>query len=184
MSTRDNFISHFYNLPRLYHLTYRKMGDPKGRLPSIVSNHVKKYSDNYLIVREKNKKTDGYHHHCIFSLNQFKEIKKNFFRKGVHMHLQKLGDTNPRLPTIPESAEHVDHIMGIDRDDSLELTLIKKDLYGQKVKIQAKRSRKKKSGHVTRVIDYILKELPEYPEQYIDYIYVKKKRSQFPQWGK
>ncbi len=175
MSTTENIKSRFKSLPRLFFLTLRTSeGNPKGDSPNCVHNILKKYSTDYFIVKEKDHKGKGFHYHAIWSCSALRTPTGSFYKKGWHMHNTPLGDINPSSCLIPESLDHVEYLQGNTEDTPLDEYIINKGLYEQKQQKSSKRSRVKKSGHVGRCVDYLLKEFPMIPVQYQDYIYVKK----------
>lgn len=151
-------------------LTFRGP-DAKHQSINFVEKMCKAVSRTYLIVREKNKRTDGYHFHALLRVDF--PVPKSFFKKGCHVNLQLVGRAGRRsgMPPPPTT------ITSKDVDLMYECTENKEEAKSQHVdviveklhKACAKASRIRES--VSRVVDYMAKEL-EMPCQFTDYIYV------------
>lgn len=134
-----------------------------------VAKHVKKISDTFFLVREKNKKDVGYHYHAILVVK--KEPPRSWFRKGVHIHLTKLGrftqDLKGFVPPIPEmNSRDISEVNSHDPQEA-EAILIDKVARQTYLKFQKKEQRLK---YVRGVIKYLTKEFIN-PIQYVDYVY-------------
>lgn len=79
---------------KAYFLTL-KGSQPKYQKMDTIRKMLAKVSNNYIVVREPNKATTGYHFHAIFRSSG--KPKKNWFRKGVHMHLKELNTERVHL---------------------------------------------------------------------------------------
>lgn len=133
-----------------------------------VNKLVKKIARTYYIVRETNKKSKGYHFHAI--LDCIKEPSVNWFKKGIHMNLVKVGKPNTKtIINIPitltrdelhEWGEHCpaeahDHKVDSKIDACIHKTVRTTDV----------------NRHLERILKYMKKE-QEFPAQYTDYMYV------------
>lgn len=145
-----------------------------------VARLVKKISDTYLIVRERNKKSEGYHFHALLDCKV--EPRKSWFKKGVHMNLQKVGDKGIikshlyAMPLPPLNSKDID---GMAQEDPVGAAKYVVDTAINNGLVKLKK-RKKKNAHLGRVLQYMKKE-QELPIQYIDYMYVvSRKNREFP----
>lgn len=135
---------------------------PKHQKMSFVENKIRPYSKNYIIVREKNKKSEGYHFHAIIKLNRVP--KAQWYIKGVHMHLQKVGNrlaVNSRPLTKEEVLEYV---YTVPEKKQTLISQLEERLVELKIDQTVK-----KNDDVSRVLSYMAKEF-EFPAQYTDYI--------------
>lgn len=151
----EYFLQIFQTQPRLLFITVKG----PGRYQKIgkISDHIRRVSDTYLIIRETNKQKDGFHFHAVVSTR--KDIKPNWYRKGVHIHVQPIGDKKKRCPVIPESSEEdafqrygtIDVLDGDDR-------IIDDFFINQRLKEQAHHRLNVKYTHLSRVMHYMFKE--------------------------
>lgn len=139
-------------------------GEGKYQKIDTIDRLCRKISRTYVVVREANKKSVGYHFHAL--LKDCKKPPKNFFKKGVHMNLQKVGGDvvirlvgGVRVVAKPDTA----HLLEMTVDKAIEHVAL------QKVLDKGTRDRKVVL-HVSRVLHYMSKDL-ELPAQYTDYIY-------------
>lgn len=136
-----------------------------------VSDLIRKISKTYVVVRELNKKSEGYHFHALIKVD--KEPTKRWFRKGVHMNLQKLGNPSgsKNLPTgMPMfNQNEISEIAEYDKDIALGIVKI------QTLKTDWDNVNKKArySKDIKRITSYMSKEM-ELPAQYEDYLAVDK----------
>ena len=147
-------------------LTYRHFKPVKvGK----VTDHLKKVSKNFLIVRETDKvRQGGYHYHAIMIMD--KEPHKGWYTKGVHIDLRKIGrpQTNVGLTvplpdnTVLETKEMLYHEP--ERLSEVERAVERK--IERKVFKTAKRKK-----HIDRVVAYLNKEQKD-PQPFVDYTYV------------
>lgn len=161
------------------HVFTKKTGDyrfltlrgakPKEQKINYANSICKTISKTYLIVREKNHQNDGYHFHAI--LDCHKEPSKRFFKKGVHMHLKKIGRPDtlegfvlPLPDPFPTPKDRYDY--GHD-----PTTMEDKEIHQIDCLIQKRRKELRQNKHVERVLTYMSKDL-DMPIQYHDYIYV------------
>lgn len=130
-----------------------------------------KVSNTFFIVREKNKKSDGYHFHAL--LKMASEPKKSWYKKGVHINLLKVGRNNgPPLPppVFPESKSTLDkelydgEINQKEHDEALIDVMLAKSMRNLRM-----------LNHVRRVVNYVTKELTN-PQQYVNYHLIIRKK--------
>ncbi len=144
---------------------------PEGKEKGIssVTKLCLKLSKTLIVVRERNKKTEGFHYHALVKNAVYP--KKTWFKKGVHMNVKRVGIAETKIVYPPvvqisnkewEKAvdhglatkeEYEDHLIGIRLDKAVKLI--------------------KKMSHTMRVLHYMSKEM-EMPAQYTDYMYVLK----------
>lgn len=127
-----------------------------------IDKMCKKVAKTYIIVREANKKTSGYHFHAILKLHTVP--KKNWFIKGVHMNLQHIGAYCSNYPYALSQLESLDYLHFVPE--------AKPEVYDAKeANLLNKRTdtSQRLYDHVHRVLKYMSKEL-EFPAQYTDYI--------------
>lgn len=160
---------------RLYFITVKDMarGNPRRQKANFVHDLLKRDSDHYLIVREKNKINDGYHFHAVFSARN-EHVSCEWRRKGVHIQVKKLGDLNKRDPDFPHTQilwAHDQDLKEADIKDRGEIVVMASNMVASaKARVRAKTN---KEGHVGRCVTYMMKEMPENPQLYVNYIYVK-----------
>ena len=147
-----------------------------------VQKLVAKIANTYYIVRELNKKSCGYHFHALLSCE--KEPTRRWFKKGVHMHLKKVGkiekkekketkdDEEVHSSIVPMTSKEVAE--WIERDPDNAIPVLTDKLITGCFKRHTKR--KKKEQHLMRILNYMSKEF-EYPAQYSDYILVVSKHN-------
>uniref|UniRef100_UPI004047D0B4 hypothetical protein n=1 Tax=Polynucleobacter sp. TaxID=2029855 RepID=UPI004047D0B4 len=122
----------------------------------------KKVAKTYIIVREANKKTTGYHFHAILKLHTIP--KKNWFIKGVHMNLQRVGSYCGNYPYGLSQLETLEYLHAYPMATP-EVFEEKQDNLINKRADTSQRL----YDHVGRVLKYMSKDL-EFPAQYTDYI--------------
>lgn len=147
-------------------LTFRS-DDPKHQKIGFVSDHCRKIADTFLVVREKNQRTVGWHFHAILICK--KEPPKSWYKKGVHIHLKKVGKRDSLvgmvLPqpdlTAQEVAEALHHEPALS--GHMEQHMINVCL--------AKHAKHKSlTDHRERVCNYLFKDVNKDHVQYVDYI--------------
>lgn len=146
-------------------LTLRDPAGAKFQTIEKIYKHVKKIANTYFIVREKNKQNDFYHYHAIMKVT--KEPSKSWFRKGIHMHLCKIGKSDQKgalpPPPINITVKDVREADG-ELDEQYEEQLV------DKVIEKAGKSMRRLT-HAGRVVNYMFKDL-ETPAQYRNYMLV------------
>lgn len=156
-------------------LTFRGP-DAKHQKIGFVSDLCKKISKTYLIVRERNKRVEGCHFHALIRVDS--EPNKSWFKKGCHMHLQKIGKPQNKegmkMPTPWPSGQEIWEMYGqlpLEEAQAEHLkVIVEKQMY-----IESKQTKCDKN--ITNVLKYMSKEL-EMPCQYTDYIYVVSGKNQ------
>lgn len=119
-----------------------------------------------------NKISEGYHFHALIAVD--KEPHASWYKKGVHMHLQKVGYKPPEgapqatipIPPLTEN-ELSEYLSVIDKKEEKSEEVVSHTLakaYEKIVKMD------KRERHVKRVISYMEKEIEGVPKQYEDYI--------------
>lgn len=150
-----------------YFLTFKGNPDKKVQQKlDFVSKLCKKITNTYIIVRERNKKTEGYHFHALLKLTS--RPKDTWFIKGTHMNLQKVGRTtrNPKPFTAKDFHEFPKEavpVMSQTNEESIVYRL-------QNISIR-------RDPHIERVLNYMQKEF-ELPIQYVDYVIIVASKSQ------
>lgn len=153
-----------------YFLTL-KGPDAKHQKIGYVNDLLRKVSSTYLVVREKNKISDGYHFHAIAKME--KKPPATWYKKGVHMKLQKIGSPE-KLPedwkipipylsrrTLSDMREHYEDNVIID--------------YLMEKTARVSLAKMRKNTQIEKVLRYMSKDL-DMPMQYTDYIYVHNKK--------
>lgn len=156
MLNKEKIEKLFFQQPRLLFITVK--GPGSWQKIGKVNDLIRRVSDTYFIVRELNKEIDGYHFHAIVS--QRKDIKPNWFRKGIHINVQNIGDKKGHKPNIPECEAEVNirkygSVDVPDGDDRIIADHINSA-------IQKKRADTRKNvkySHLTRTLEYMYKEL-------------------------
>jgi len=163
----EDKTSVFSKCPRLLFITVK--GNGSYQKIGKINDLIRKVSGTYFIVREQNKQKDGFHYHAIVS--QRKDLEPNWFRKGVHINVQNIGDKKIHHPIIPESEE--ERLMlkygSTDLDDDDKLIADHQIL--QQTKLNTRHRNNVKYTHVARVLTYMYKELPVEPKEFEDFIY-------------
>lgn len=147
-------FSSFENLPRLLFLTVKGPIDHRSQKIGYVNNMLRKVSDRFIIIREHNSLNAGYHYHALVSLK--KDLKPNWFRKGVHIHITAVGNKMD-LDRLPSTSEEAWDVKYSENDDLIDRAIINNTLR-LKAKIAAKRCKIKKRSNVTNIMNYMLKE--------------------------
>lgn len=137
-----------------------------------VHDLCRKVSDEHFIVREKNKKTEGYHFHAFMIMK--KEPTKQWFKKGVHMNLLKIGKRQDNvgmvlpLPglTSSELAEAIHH-------EPAYALKVENDLILHSKRLFLKGSLRKL--HCDKVLSYMSKDLSGEAVHFVDYLYHTRK---------
>lgn len=164
------FVSKFASKDGIYFLTFRGNKPVHERI-EFVRKHCNKVSKNYIAVREKNKKTEGYHFHVLLHLSEMPN--KAWFMKGCHFNLQKLGGKTviPGVKPLPYRDPHYESKQDLfqkcqDLEESYDEAIL--DQCMAKL-VDRMLTLDKRAIHVSRVLTYMSKEL-EFPRQYHDYI--------------
>lgn len=170
----EDVVRQFSKLPRLLFVTMKSMDDnPRRQKLGFCNDMIRKLADSYFIVREQNKQKEGFHFHAIVSVKR--DIKPNWYRKGLYVHLQVIGGPCPQYdpPTQEEDEHKVDeylHEVGADTPELVELHLAARDhRIAEARRSKGVEMRDKKARHVSRVVGYMTKELVT-PVEYGNYI--------------
>lgn len=169
---------------KLYFLTFRGVTKKQQKI-GYVSDMCKKISNNYFIVRECNKKTEGYHFHALLSLT--KNPAQGWFKKGCHIHLQPLNSCKTALfklggNSVPPINGDITEQDLYENNEDPEIFAAHKNQLIEKAVTKCFKSTKN-WVHVCRVVNYMKKEF-EMPCQYSDYILVLRgKQAQLPSIG-
>ena len=148
-------------------LTYRMSG---GTTVSKVADKCRKVADTFFVIRENDKKGEGYHYHAIMRMN--KEPPKSWYTKGVHINLKKIGRPQTTdgmvLPmggsTAQDDLEHLHHCPE-DRP------LVEEEILKRSLDKHLKKTARLKN--VERVLQYMSKDYQDRsPVRYVDYAYV------------
>lgn len=159
-------------------LTVKSRGDKLSKL-SQIQKLCARIADTYFIVRENNVKTAGFHYHAVLRLNR--EPPRNWFKKGIHMHLTKIGRSDkPCVAVIPDitSLKQIEKeiLIGQAEPQELEDEVVKRTMERQVQK-------RKRLSHIERVLLYLLKSFNDDNPlvQYRNYqLIVKKKNLALP----
>lgn len=169
--TLINVLNLFRRSPRLVFVTIKP--NQKGLKPRMYSvgkwsDHLRKVSDTFLIVREL---TGGPHFHALVSLKPEKAIK---VVKHVHFNIQTVGSC-----TIGAGESHTDKVVTmmetagelcdtVEECDAMFASMMLAD------KAKSKRVTQylqvKKSDNISRILNYMLKDSPT--KQFTDYIMI------------
>lgn len=154
----------FEGSSKLYFLTLRGLKNAHQKIDFTIKK-CKKIAKTFIIVREKNKRTEGYHFHALIKATV--EPGKSWYSKGVHMNMKRVGrrDTNVTYPPP--------HIGELHDRKALDEGLITPTQYADAIvdKIFEDHARKdKRKTHVDRLLHYMSKDL-HMPIQYHDYYY-------------
>lgn len=163
MQCMGNFLNNTYFLTV-------KGPDAKHNKIGYVNDLCRKISKTYIIVRETNKTTPGNHFHALLRLD--KPPPKSWFKKGVHMNLQKVGG-------VPQGVTYQTPMPGLTQNEiSLMYHLDDADVaiaYVEDMIFEKLKKKMKKATHIEKVLKYCSKDL-NMPMQYTDYIYVVKSK--------
>lgn len=157
-------------------LTFRGP-DAKHQKIDFVVKLCKTISSTYLVVREKNKRTEGYHFHAIVRVDK-SPIPKSFFKKGCHVNLQLIGrkEAYVGMPQVHHSFTGKDIADMYECTDSKEEAQERHNAIIMEKAIKKHKKERKISDSVDRVLRYMSKEL-EMPCQFTDYVYVVSKKN-------
>jgi len=157
-------------------LTYRM---PGGTTISKVADKCRKVADTFFVIRENDKKGEGYHYHAI--LRMIKEPPRSWYTQGVHVNLKKIGRAQTlvgmKLPQPnPTAQEDLEQLILSPED----LPRIEQRLIDVALAKSVKRTARLKS--IERVLQYMSKDYQDRaPIQYQDYCYVyNNKQSPLP----
>lgn len=174
---KQSLYSFFHGLPRLVMVTiHPNKGMEECRLTKLGkwSDHLRKMSDNFLIVREK---TGGFHFHGLMSLKPGAKLK---YLKNIHTRYDEVNNSSGNFipKTFVDDVESAIYILEKNEidprqcrdllDTMIELNTIKRKSQSREISAFC---RDRKMGHVTRIVNYILKDKPT--NVYEDYILIR-----------
>jgi hypothetical protein len=152
-------------------------GDGKYQKMDIVVKLCKKISSTFFLVREKNKIIVGYHYHAIIKLRKPKLPPKNWFRKGVHMHISEICPPKSNIPPIYDTKLDIENYKKeilltskTELEKVLDLKRLKNKILQEKINqiVYSDNKKIRKLKAAKRILQYMCKEL-EFPEQYVNY---------------
>lgn len=154
---------------KLHFLTFRGVSKNQQKI-GYVSDMCRKISNNYFIVREKDKTTEGFHFHAILAM--LKHPAKGWFKKGCHIDLRPLSNCKTAIYRKPEPGQVPERVNEKDVHENLDDPEVHQALAEKRIEDCITKAFKKMKnwGHVCRVIDYMCKELPAMPCMYTEYI--------------
>lgn len=144
-------------------LTFRS---PTKQTIGKVSDHLRKISDEFFLVREEDKRIAGsYHFHAIAKLKN--EPPRSWYTKGTHINLKKIGRSDSTvgmvLPPPDYTSEEKSKIA-----EHCEPQVIDEIMFAHVLTKHLKRSRM--SQNMERVKAYIMKDFQPTHKRYVDYI--------------
>lgn len=151
--------------------------DTKWQKMDKVRKHILKISKWFVIVREENKATSGYHFHALFRSKD--APKRNWFRRGVHMNLRQYGKFGSmtqspgpvQRPPIDISFSQ-NEIIGI-ADEKIQHDLMRQLTIDRAMNsIHRMDAMLKKEAQARRCLAYMSKALTPISSRYTDY-YIK-----------
>lgn len=146
-----------------YLFTFKSI-NPKHEI-NFVNRLCKKVSKTYIIVRERNKITEGYHYHAILKMSSLPPRK--WYTKGIHMNLKRIG-VSRRVKGLFSKKEVHDLASGCSENPEDLMGVVEDGLVD---KVIADRGVDDvRAVHVDRTLNYLSKEM-EMPAQYSDYIF-------------
>lgn len=166
---KESICRVFKQEARLIFLTVKAPIGHRGQKIGYVNDMVRKIADKYFIIREKNKQNDGFHFHAL--LSQKRDIKPNWFRKGVHIHVNSFN--SPFNGVIPESAMEADVLKygeAILEHMPVEEIALVDSIVKERQKIQRLKCMSRKEKRLNRVVNYMEKDWTDTHSQYLDYI--------------
>jgi len=151
-------------------LTFKGVASKHQKI-GFVSDLCRKVSGTFIVVRERNKKSEGYHFHAIMMMQN--EPPKSWFKKGIHMNLQRIGKNGNGngnvIPDIMNAKECMDACQTESGKEMVETQIMERAF------AQSHRAVKHRDA-VGRVLSYMEKEM-EYPSQYTDYVFYLRGKS-------
>lgn len=151
----------FSCIKKSYFLTF-KGSRPQHQRIDFVRRMCAKLSKSYFIVRESNKQNDGYHFHALVRLDKYPP--KNWFKKGCHIKLQRLGSfEGERTEPEPQPDPVVPEDRPIERAEHYQL-------------IEDHLKKQDDAVHAAKTTSYMVKELAE-PKQFENYVLVIRGRN-------
>lgn len=119
-------------------------------------DHMRKVSDDFIIVRENNKSNSGSHFHVLAKLK--KEPHKGWYTKGVHFDVKKIGGESCKSVQIvyPSTAEEAD----MKEAEILRLPIEEQVMLKYNAAMRNRQSRKNRLTHVDRIWRYMCKSNP------------------------
>ena len=159
-------------------LTYKGTGVHQ-KMDTVVKL-CKKISSTFFLVKEENKIASGFHYHVLIKLKGTKLPPRNWYKKGVHMHILEIcpplfSGGPPPLYTSEKDFEDMRDQIKIESKTELEKLLCLQKLENKiqtlKLKNQNYKLSKKHKKLVAclKVLIYMSKECSEFPIQYTDY---------------
>lgn len=127
--------------------------------------HMKKISSTFVVVREKNKKAEGYHFHVLAKLK--KVPHKGWYKKGVHIYVNRVYSYS-QAKYVFTGRERFELSCDDDEEsfiESVHLDDIMKN--AEKKMIEQVR----REAHVKKILHYMSKDL-DMPILYVDYQYI------------
>lgn len=158
----------FFTLPRLVFVTVKSQSMAYQKIGKI-NDMLRRVATHYFIVREKNKQNDGFHFHALVSLR--KDMKPNWFRKGVHINVKPVN--NNKVGMFPTSEEeHYFSKYGFNMDVPLEDKVIIDTVAKCKAKDRMRVCLGRKGQHIERTVNYMFKDFKADDfREYVHYIY-------------
>lgn len=156
----EKHASFFSKKSKLYFITF-KSHLVKWQKIGTISDHMRKVSDNFLVVRESNKQKEGYHFHVLASLK--KDFYANWYRKDVHIHVSGYKRTD--ISMFISHSQDDDEIAkyGMNPDEVRNAT--QEELLDAEAMVKASKAYAKVINHnnlykrVLRTLTYMSKEL-------------------------
>lgn len=164
MELFDQVFAQMKTQPRLCFFTFRGGAGRPQKIGYFVDMLKRGCVKDYMIVREHNKDKMTYHYHALGSLS--KDLKPNWFRKGVHVHMSML---NPPMDMglLPSSFEE-DFVKKYGVEPEVDDIIIADHHRNASAKIRAKVGKRNKHWRVSSVLTYMFKDLHE-PKRFENY---------------
>lgn len=168
------YLSPNFTNGKAHFLTFKSNAKPTHQKIQFIQRRCKQIAKTYLIIRERNKKSGGYHFHAIIQAET--KPAGSWFIKGAHMNYLQIGkktvperplDLERKAPTLPSpelttlEKQEMHHHEQITDSEIEEIAINRAMIACVK--------RDKTNTEIIKVLRYMAKEL-ELPAQYTDYI--------------
>lgn len=161
---------HFECSKHLYFLTLKGPKDIHNKIDFTIKK-CKKISKTFVIVREPNKTTPGYHFHALIKATE--EPPKRWYSKGVHMNMKRVGKSsinigmnlNPPIQLYTDKHFAEGHFTSEKYTEVVEQKLMEV-FHANHIRL----------NHVDRLLTYMSKTL-DLPMQYTDYYFSNRGKS-------
>lgn len=153
----------FYSKPVLLFITIKApIGKASHQRISYWSDRLRKVSDTFLIVSEKNKIGEGLHFHALVAPT-IQPFSHTFFLKGVHFNIKRVAESKRGIRLEEEPIEDMEElpIEPVAQPDLVD-ELIEQQIHLGEAAVKRANKRSKYIIQVDNTIRYMMKDDPQY----------------------